>query len=334
MAAADSRIRVGLIGLNRMGAYHLERIRLRGDLVVTAACPAGRAESAQAPHVPAGGLCSSVDELLARDELDFVLIAARPPAQFHLAVMALQAGKNVALEPPLDASVGEADELLAIARRTGRKLWVLPSRRDGIEFLAAQKTVESAVLGSIYSARLVSWGKAVPGDDEGACGPELSRQDRADRALSFFAFQYVDQLLQLVRRPPRSVFARISPLPATDPEAIAFTFSIAFDDGVDALIDVNLHSGAPFNSGWMLAGAKGGYCGKRVYVADPSGEICDAPVSLADLPTFDAYAEMINPPRGDDEPFSSARNALSVMRLIDAARRSSACGQAIPLSES
>lgn len=333
MAAANSPIRVGLIGLNRMGAYHLERIRLRGDLVVTDACPAGRAESAETPHVASGGQCSSVDELLSRDDLDFVLIAARQAAQFDLAVMALQADKNVAIEPPLGASAGQAEELLAIARRTGRKLCVLPSRRDGIEFHAAQTVVQSAVLGNIYSARLVSWGRAVPGDDEGAGGLDLPRQDRADRALSFFAFQYVDQVFQLFRRPPRSVFARISPLLTNDPEAIAFMFSIAFDDGVDALIDVDLQSGALFNSGWMLAGAKGGYCGKRVYVADPSGEICDAPVSLADLPTFDAYAELINPPR-DDEPFSSARNALSVMRLIDAARRSSACGEAVPLSES
>lgn len=156
MTAAGSRKRIGLIGLNRMGVYHLERIRLRGDLVVAAACPANRAESAKAPHVPSGDLCSSVDELLARDDLDFVLIAARQPAASHQAIMALQAGKDVALEPPLGAGVGEAEELLATARRTGKKLCVLPSRRDGIEFLAAQKAVESTVLGNIYSARLAS----------------------------------------------------------------------------------------------------------------------------------------------------------------------------------
>ena len=83
-----------------------------------------------------------------------------------------------------------------------------------------------------------------------------------DGVFSFFAYQYVDQLLQLVRQQAKSVFAKIRHPPETDPTATAFFLSITFANS-DSVIDVNLHAGAALQTGWVLAGSAGSYCQQR-----------------------------------------------------------------------
>ena len=98
--------------------------------------------------------------------------------------------------------------------------------------------------------------------------------------FAFFAYQYVDQLLQLFGARPQSVFGRILPPSTNEPAVTAFTLAIGFEPGIDALIDVNLESGAVLQTGWMLAGARGSYGGGRIYLPEASGEISDAPAPL------------------------------------------------------
>ena len=241
--AIGSPVRIGLVGLGRLGVHHLERMSLRNDLQIVAACNGG--EEVGSAHPLCRNVLSRMEDLLARDDLDYILIAAPQNVRGRLAVRSLEAGKNVAVEPPPCVDGNEARTMLAAARRAGRALCVLPSRREGFDFRAARQTVLGGSLGTIESARFVSWAKAVPPDwpdPAGSHGPPETAPE--DGAFGYFAFQYVDQLLQLVRRPPKTVFARILSPPPSDPTAAAFFLSIGFRDGGDGLIDVNLHSGA------------------------------------------------------------------------------------------
>lgn len=60
---------------------------------------------------------SDLDTLL--DDVDAVTIVVPTPRHFEVASRALQRGKHVLIEKPITATVEEADELLAIATRTG-----------------------------------------------------------------------------------------------------------------------------------------------------------------------------------------------------------------------
>jgi len=74
----------------------------------------------RAQHVSAElGVASfdSVDALLA--EVDAVTIVVPTPAHFAVAKAALTQGKHVMIEKPITTTLDEADELLAIAARTG-----------------------------------------------------------------------------------------------------------------------------------------------------------------------------------------------------------------------
>lgn len=336
----DARIRLGLIGLGPAGQFHAERLSLRPEFEIVAACdPAGQpARRLFGPRGTDRSINCDLAELLARADVAAVLITGPTPHGADWAERALRAGKHVCLDPPPCANANELRHLRSAARGTGRRLTVLPTFRGSADFRTALDVVRVR-LGSLNAARLVSWGTVVPpvvtapasaSAAPGAIGSVVGEVD----LFAHFAYQYVDQMLQLLGRRPQSVFARILPMRAAD-TSIAFTLAIAFDAGgdaaADALIDVNLASGAMLQTGWMLAGADGGYCGGRVYLQEDSGEICDEPVPASDRPASDVYGELVATTRDESHAASSVDDAETVMRVLDAARESSRIGQSVPL---
>jgi predicted dehydrogenase len=337
LASGDSsgvgtRVQLGLIGLDRAGQFHAERLSLRPEFEVVAGCePLGEApRRLPGPRAADRPVYSRVDELLERADIDTIVIAGPSEQRVVWGLQSLEAKKHVALDVPPCANAGQLRDLLAVARRTGRRLLILPTRRLGTEFRTALRIARGDQLGPLDSARLISWGMAVPQATSGSVSGSRTADSEVD-PFTFFAYQYVDQLLQLLRGRPRSVFGRILPPSTSDPAVTAFVLSIGFEPGSDALIDVNLKSGAVLQTGWMLAGARGGYSGGRIYLHDASGEICDAPVPPTDLPEIDVYGELVALARGKSDGTDSAKDAEIVMRVIDAARESSRTGQTISL---
>jgi len=342
----DALIRLGLIGLGPAGQFHAERLSLRPEFEIVAACdPAGQpARRLPGPRGTDRSINCDLAELLARADVAAVLITGPTPHRADWAERALRAGKHVCLDPPPCANANELHDLRSAARDTGRRLTVLPTFRGSADFRTALDVVRGARLGSLNAARLVSWGKVVPpavtapasaGAAPRASGPVGGEVD----LFAHFAYQYVDQVLQLLGRLPQSVFARILPagqsVASITSTSIAFTLAIAFDTGVDAaadaLIDVNLTSGAVLQTGWMLAGANGGYSGGRIYLQEDSGEICDEPVPASDRPASDVYGELVATMRDESQAASSVDDAETVTRVLDAARESSRIGQSVPL---
>jgi scyllo-inositol 2-dehydrogenase (NADP+) len=332
-SSGSARVPIGLIGLDRSGLFHAERLSLRSDIAIVAACdpltsePPPPSPRLPGPHAADPRVYFRLEDLCSRTDFTTVLIAGPIDRRAEWAAQAIASGKDVVLDALPCPHADTLRELLAAAARTGRHVLVLPTRRGGTDFRTALEVVRGARLGNLYSARLLSWAKAVPH----AAGSSVSRSRTEPDPFSFFAYQYVDQLLQLIGQPPRSVFARILPPAPREPASTAFTLAIGFEPGVDALVDVNLQSGAVLETGWMLAGARGGYGGGRIFLEEASGEICDAPVSQSDLPEIDVYGELLERARGEPGATASARDAERVLRVIDAARESSRTGNAVSI---
>lgn len=327
----ESRLRIGLVGLGPSGACHLERISLRDDLQLVAACDENAEPGRLQARCPI--VLSQVGDLFGRSDVDWVLIAAPLADRAKLVLRALEAGKNVAVESPPCADAPQLLAMQSAARAARRSLVVLPTRREALDFRAAQQTVSAGTLGTIEAARIVSWAKAVPPD---AANLSISRPvpeaAAGDGVFSFFAYQYVDQLLQLIRQRPRTVFARIQHPQDSDPTATSFLVAITFTN-CDALIDVNLYAGAALHTGWMLAGSAGAYCQQRAYLTEASGEVCDTPIAADDVPQLDVYAELLEAARSKTPRLESAGAAATVMQVIDAARRSARIGQVVDVAE-
>jgi predicted dehydrogenase len=92
---------------------------------------------------------TSVERLLARDDLDAVAIAT--PARTHaaLAIAALDAGKHVLVEKPLADTVEAAEGMLAAAERAGRILMLDHTFCYTPAVAAIRQAVADGVLGDI-----------------------------------------------------------------------------------------------------------------------------------------------------------------------------------------
>ena len=88
-------------------------------------------------------------ELLARAELDLVVIPTPNDTHYPLARQALEAGKHVVVDKPFTTTLAEAQALNACAARAGRVLSVFHNRRWDADFLTLKGLLASGELGRI-----------------------------------------------------------------------------------------------------------------------------------------------------------------------------------------
>jgi predicted dehydrogenase len=92
-------------------------------------------------------------ELLANPNIEAVYICATPETtHYPMARAALTAGKHVFLEKPIALELWEADDLIAIANRTGVKFTIGYSQRFNPKFAYAKKKMTDGTLGEPVSA--------------------------------------------------------------------------------------------------------------------------------------------------------------------------------------
>ncbi len=130
----SERITVGQIGRGIMGAGHIRRLAGDKDLDVLAVCDVDRVrrdearqhvEQTYAARRPSGQYqgCASYNdyrELLARDDIDAVVIVT--PDHWHAlqSIDAARAGKDVYCEKPISLTVGQGRRLVEMVQRHGR----------------------------------------------------------------------------------------------------------------------------------------------------------------------------------------------------------------------
>ncbi|MEA2379947.1 MAG: hypothetical protein QOD13_3854, partial [Thermoleophilaceae bacterium] len=106
---------------------------------------------------PGARTTTSLDDLLADETLDAVVLATPVPTHARLALKVLEAGKHCFVEKPLAQSVEEAEQVVAAARAAERVLMVghLLEYHPGVE--ALKQLVDAGELGDVryvYSNRL------------------------------------------------------------------------------------------------------------------------------------------------------------------------------------
>ncbi|MFJ5806387.1 Gfo/Idh/MocA family protein [Streptomyces sp. NPDC093093] len=152
----------GVIGCGSIGGF-LARLLTREDEVL-----AGRARLAAVAGrdpVRAGALAAEVgcdaadvEGLLARRDIDAVLVCTPSGTHAELAEAALRAGKHVLVEKPVDVTPQAADRLIAVARQAGRTLGVVSQHRFDPAARLARTVIESGRVGRVTSVMTeLSW---------------------------------------------------------------------------------------------------------------------------------------------------------------------------------
>ncbi|MEI6409730.1 MAG: Gfo/Idh/MocA family oxidoreductase [Bacteroidota bacterium] len=88
-------------------------------------------------------------DILADADIDLVSISSPNETHFDYARQALLAGKHVLVEKPFTATVAEAEELIALAKKQEKHLFVFQNRRFDSDFLTVKKVIECEQLGEL-----------------------------------------------------------------------------------------------------------------------------------------------------------------------------------------
>ncbi|MFF5701091.1 Gfo/Idh/MocA family oxidoreductase [Streptomyces sp. NPDC012794] len=126
----EQTLRIALVGGGAFGAKHAAALR-RIDGVEVAAVVSSTLDSARrfAQEQGVGRGVATLEEVLAMDDIDAVILATPTPMHAAQTLACLEAGKHVQVEIPLAASLGDAEACLAAQQRTGLVAMVGHTRR-------------------------------------------------------------------------------------------------------------------------------------------------------------------------------------------------------------
>lgn len=94
----------------------------------------------------------TLEELLADDAIELVIVNTPNYTHYEYAKKALEAGKQVVVEKPFTVTVAEGKELIDLAKQKGLLLSVYQNRRYDSDYKAIKKIVEEGWLGEIVEA--------------------------------------------------------------------------------------------------------------------------------------------------------------------------------------
>jgi myo-inositol 2-dehydrogenase / D-chiro-inositol 1-dehydrogenase len=182
--APSERIHVGLIGLGRQAKFYNARQFLEmPDVQVMAVCDVDswrlaegkrQVEEAYAKKSPSGvyqgcDTCKDFHEILARKDVDAVMIST--PDHWHtpMALAAMEAGKDVSLEKPVTRCIAEGRKLADAAKKFNRIFRVDSELRSYAHIVQAAELVRNGRIGTVHTVTV-----GVPGDDVGCpAQPEM-----------------------------------------------------------------------------------------------------------------------------------------------------------------
>jgi predicted dehydrogenase len=154
-STSTRRLRVGVIGLG-IGRMHIEGWRQHPDVDVVAITDADPARLATVgEQFGIAARYTGAAEMLAAEQLDVVSICT--PNKFHkeLTLAAFAAGCHVLCEKPMAMNADEGREMLAAARRAGKRLMINFSYRFSAQSRALKAQVDTGQFGEFYFGRTV-----------------------------------------------------------------------------------------------------------------------------------------------------------------------------------
>lgn len=144
-------VNVGIVGLGYWGTNLLRTFTKTPGARVTDLCDLDAAALARHGDAhPGARTGSDFAALLARDDVDAVLLATPPSRHHAMALAALRAGKHVWVEKPLALAASEGQELVDAARAAGRILFVDETFLYDPLVREMKRLIDEGALGDVY----------------------------------------------------------------------------------------------------------------------------------------------------------------------------------------
>ena len=151
----DRPVRIGLLGAGAVAqTAHLPAFRRLRNAELVAICDSeGGKLRALRERTGVVHATTSLDEMLALDELDAVDICLPSNQHAAAAVRCLEAGKHVLCEKPLGLTAREVEDVLAARDRSGKHVLVGMNNRYRDDSILLRRFIQDGQLGEVFRAR-------------------------------------------------------------------------------------------------------------------------------------------------------------------------------------
>jgi inositol 2-dehydrogenase len=163
----NGRVRVGLVGLGRMGRFHATNLAGRIPLADLARIVDADEDVARDVSEELRGVEWSTDytDLLDDPEIEAIVVASPTPLHADMVEAAAGAGKHVFCEKPISLEMGRTYEAIEAARVAGVKLQVGFHRRFDPDYRRAWQKIGAGEVGEVYLFRTSLRDMRPPGFD-------------------------------------------------------------------------------------------------------------------------------------------------------------------------
>ncbi|MDP6040758.1 MAG: Gfo/Idh/MocA family oxidoreductase [Candidatus Latescibacteria bacterium] len=147
-------LKLGVVGLRNIGKGHVRRCLdlPHANVIAVADAREDRLAEACEEFGDVEGYADAAN-LIARDDLDGVVLAVPNHVHAPLSIVAMEAGKHVLVEKPISVTSSEAREMIAARDQNERVLMVGMNRRFSPKVYAIRKLLDSGEFGQVYYAK-------------------------------------------------------------------------------------------------------------------------------------------------------------------------------------
>ena len=219
---AQQPLRVGVVGVGKMGADHAERIerRIAGAALVAVADPdQGRAEELAAAFEGVRAIADPL-ALVADDEVDAVIIASPGFVHEEQVLACLERDKPALCEKPLTMDSESSLRLVEAEAKVGRPLVQVGfMRRFDPEYVAMKKVIDSGDIGRLLLLHNIHRNQDVPDGFRS----EMIVRDSMVHEVDVARFLFGEEITQISVLSPAPTSAQ--PEGVVDPQVALFTMA-------------------------------------------------------------------------------------------------------------
>ena len=149
---SEQRMRFAVVGAGFIGGVHARELTGLDEAEVVAVVDTDLAKARKLADAHGADASTDLDAVLRRADVDAVTICT--PSGLHAdgAVAALDAGRHVVVEKPLDVSLAAADRIIDAEKRSGRTVAVISQHRFDRSTEKVLQAVRDGHLGTVTSA--------------------------------------------------------------------------------------------------------------------------------------------------------------------------------------
>ena len=240
--------KLGIIGYGTMGSWHAENVNSRINGLTATAVYDIDPERCRLAQENGLKVYNTAEELLASG-IDLVVIAT--PNDFHkyYSILAMESGIDVICEKPVCLNCEELEEVLAVAKKTGRFFTVHQNRRYDIDYAIVDQIIKNKMIGNLtfLESRLTG--------SHGCSTAWRSTYSAGGGALYDWGIHLIDQILCLIDSKPKYVFAELQHLMYSEVDD-GGRITIGFENGAKAQIVFDFWCYIPENR-WRISGDDG-----------------------------------------------------------------------------